>query len=144
MSRSDKQKPIIGKQAGFSKDQRGATVVELALVFPVFIMIILGIFETGRAILTWNEVHHSLGRAVRLLNVDATTPPDDIVTAMRSYLTSVKADTLTVAAETVTISGIEHIRISVGFPFDITLPFTDISTMQINVNRTAPVLSATK
>lgn len=144
MCRSDKQKRNIGKQAGFSEDQRGATVVELALVFPVFFMIILGIFETGRAIQTWNEVHHSLGRAVRLLNVDATTPPDDIVTAMRSYLTSVKADTLSVAAETVTISGIEHIRISVGFPFDITLPFTDISTMQINVNRTAPVLSATK
>jgi Flp pilus assembly protein TadG len=124
-------------------DKRGATAVELALVFPLFIMIVLGIIEIGQALRLWNEVQHALGRAVRLVNVNASTTPSEITSAMRSYLTDVDADSLTVTATPVTISGITHIKISVGFPFEIILPFTDISTVTINVDRTAPVLSAT-
>lgn len=144
MFRSDKMKRLAGTPAAFRKDEGGASAVEMALVFPLFIMIVLGVIEVGEAVRTWNEVHHALGRAVRLVNVNTSTTPDQITTAMRSYLTSVRADTLTVTATPVTLSGIEHVRISVGVPFEIVLPFSKISEMQINVERTAPVLSATK
>jgi Flp pilus assembly protein TadG len=134
----------VRRKPGLVRDEAGASAVELALVFPVFIMIVLGIVEIGQALRTWNEVHNALGRAVRLMNLDASTTPDQITTAMRGYLTDVDAATLTVTATPITVSGIEHIRISVGIPFEIILPFADTSTMQINVDRTAPVLSATK
>ncbi|WP_428651634.1 TadE/TadG family type IV pilus assembly protein [Roseibium sp.] len=130
--------------ACFFRDQRGVSAVEMALVFPVFLMIVFGILEIGYALKTWNEVNNALGRAVRLVNIDADTSPDDIAAAMRSYLTNVDADTLTVAATPVTITGTDYIKIEVDFPFEVILPFTTISSMTINVDRIAPILSATK
>lgn len=144
MFRSVKAYRCAGNRRKFAKDEQGAAAVEMALVFPLFIMLLLAIFEIGQAVSVWNEVNHALGRAVRLMNVDTTTTTAEISAAMRSYLTDVDPDKLTVTAVPVTLSGIEHIRISVGVPFEIILPFADISTIQINVDRTAPVLSATK
>ncbi len=148
MSRSDKIKGADFRRAirrpEFMRDTKGVSAVEMALVFPVFLMIVLGIVEIGLALKTWNEVHHALGRAVRLINLDASTSASDITTAMRGYLTSIDGDSLSVVATPVTISGVNYLKISVGFPFQIVMPFTDISTLTINVDRTAPILSATK
>ncbi len=129
---------------GFFRDTKGVAAVEMAMVLPVFLMIVFGIIEIGYALKTWNEVNNALGRAVRLVNLDMDTTPDEITTAMRGYLTHIDPDTLTVAATPVTVSGTDYMKIEVGFPLDVILPFTTISSMTINVDRIAPLLSATK
>ncbi|ASP35666.1 TadE/TadG family type IV pilus assembly protein [Labrenzia sp. VG12] len=144
MSRSVRRLSGLRVRRRLLQDRSGATAVELSLVLPFFLMIFLAIVEIGQALQTWNEVHHALGRAIRLVNIDASTTPSEINEAMRAYLTGVDADTLTVTAEQVTTSGIDHIKISVGIPFDIVLPFADISTINIHVDRTTPILSATR
>ncbi|MDN3721612.1 TadE/TadG family type IV pilus assembly protein [Roseibium salinum] len=97
--------------------------MEMALVLPVFLMIIFGIVEFGRALKTWNEVDHALGRAVRLINLDAKTTPQQIVTAMEAYLDDINTESLSVVATPTNISGTDYIKISVGFPFELILPF---------------------
>jgi Flp pilus assembly protein TadG len=47
---------------GFSKRRHGSAAVELAVVFPVFLMIIFGIIEFGQAFL----VEHLLANAARV------------------------------------------------------------------------------
>ena len=41
-----------------SRDQRGATLVEFALISPVIILIFLGFFDFGRAIYQYNTLSH--------------------------------------------------------------------------------------
>lgn len=126
------------------RNRSGTTAIELALVFPFFLMLLLGIVEFGQALRTWNEVHHALGRAVRLVNLNASTSPSEIENAMRSFLTQIDANALTVTATPVTVDNIRHITISVGFPIEISIPFTSQSTLMLSADRTTPVLSATK
>lgn len=141
----DKTGAAAGRaRRGFFRDRSGVAAIEMALVLPVFLMIVFGIIEFGRALKTWNEVDHALGRAVRLINLDANTTPEQIVTAMTAYLDGVNTDSLSVVATQTNISGTDYIKISVGFPFELILPFSSISTVNINVDRIAPVLSATK
>jgi len=46
--------------------QRGAAVVEFALVAMIFFVLILGIFEFGRVMFTWNSAVEATRRGARL------------------------------------------------------------------------------
>ncbi|MBO6509457.1 MAG: pilus assembly protein [Roseibium sp.] len=128
----------------FLEERAGTSIVEFTLVLPVFLIMVLGIYEFGRALKTWNEVNHALTRAVRLVNVNSSTTPTEIAAAMRDYLKDVKTTELKVAATPTTITGTDYIKISVDFPYQISLPFTEIAALTIKVDTIAPILSSTK
>lgn len=49
---------------------RGQALVEFALVLPLFILILVGIFDLGRAVYAFNTVNNAAREAVRLAIVD--------------------------------------------------------------------------
>jgi Flp pilus assembly protein TadG len=49
--------------------ERGQSLVEFALVLPVFMMLVFGILDGGRAILTYNEVAQSTRNVARVASV---------------------------------------------------------------------------
>lgn len=51
-------------------DQRGQTLVEFALILPVFIFLLMGIFDLGRAVYAYNTISNAARQAVRLAIVD--------------------------------------------------------------------------
>jgi Flp pilus assembly protein TadG len=55
-----------------TKDE-GNTAVEFALVFPVFILMVIGIFETGRALWTQSLLNYAVQAAARCGAVDTST-----------------------------------------------------------------------
>ena len=46
-------------------DRRGQALVEFALIVPLFILVIVGIFEGGRAIFTYNALSNAVREALR-------------------------------------------------------------------------------
>ena len=58
---------LIGRQG-----ERGQSLVEFALIVPIFILILLGIFDFGRAIVAYNTVNNAAREAGRLAIVDQT------------------------------------------------------------------------
>jgi Flp pilus assembly protein TadG len=50
--------------------QEGQSLVEVALVLPVLLLILLGIFDFGRAVYAYNAVSNASREAVRLAIVD--------------------------------------------------------------------------
>ena len=48
----------------------GQTLVEFALVFPIFILLLLGVFDIGRAVFAYNEVTNAAREAVRMAIVN--------------------------------------------------------------------------
>lgn len=75
-----------------NKRDRGQALVETALVLPVLLIILLGIFDFGRAIYAYNTISNAAREAARLAVVDQNEdaviavgkqaaiglPPDDI------------------------------------------------------------------
>jgi Flp pilus assembly protein TadG len=61
---------IRGRQ---SSGRRGAAMVEMALVLPIFFAVVLGIIEFGRAMMVGQMVTNAAREATRLAIVDGST-----------------------------------------------------------------------
>ena len=53
--------------------ERGQSLVEFALILPLFVVVLLGIFDVGRAIYAYNTINNAARQAARLAIVDQTT-----------------------------------------------------------------------
>jgi len=52
------------------RSRRGQTLVEFALILPIFILLLVGIFDFGRAVYAYNTISNASREAVRLGIVD--------------------------------------------------------------------------
>src|SRR6185437_1248015 len=64
---------MLARPARATGDDAGSSAIEFALVFPVFILMVLGIFETGRALWTQSLLNYAVQTAARCGAVDTTT-----------------------------------------------------------------------
>lgn len=55
-----------------ASSSRGQALVEFALIIPVFILVVMGIFDLGRAVYGFNTVNNAAREAARLAIVDQT------------------------------------------------------------------------
>src|SRR5262245_27976496 len=51
---------------------RGQALVEFALIFPVLIVILIAIFDLGRAVFAYNDITDASGEGARFALVDQT------------------------------------------------------------------------
>jgi Flp pilus assembly protein TadG len=52
---------------------RGQTLVEFALILPIFILVLVGIFDLGRAVYAFNTISNAAREAMRVAIVDQNT-----------------------------------------------------------------------
>jgi Flp pilus assembly protein TadG len=52
------------------RTRRGQALVEFALILPIFILVLVGIFDFGRAVYAYNTISNASRQAVRLGIVD--------------------------------------------------------------------------
>jgi Flp pilus assembly protein TadG len=55
-----------------NRDTRGQSLVEFALIVPIFVLVLIGIFDFGRAIYAFNTINQAAREAARLAIVDQT------------------------------------------------------------------------
>lgn len=72
--------PKRSSQAGV-RDQRGAVAVEFALVFPILVLLVLGIIEFGAGFHAWDATQNAAREGARLAAVDAS--PSNITKRVR-------------------------------------------------------------
>lgn len=65
-----------------SRDISGATVVETALILPVFLMMMFGIFQLGMVFLGQAGMSHALGEGARMATLYPTPSDADIKNKM--------------------------------------------------------------
>ena len=78
------------------EDRRGQTLVEFALILPVFILVLVGIFDFGRAIYAYNTISNASREAVRLAIVDQNVPNIQAKAVQRAASLGLTASNVTV------------------------------------------------
>jgi Flp pilus assembly protein TadG len=53
-------------------DGRGQSLVEFALIVPIFVLVLVGIFDVGRAVFAFNTINQAAREAARLAIIDQT------------------------------------------------------------------------
>ncbi len=53
-----------------TRDDRGQTLVEFALVVPLFLLIVIGLFDVGRGVFAYNTIANSARAAARVAIVN--------------------------------------------------------------------------
>ena len=108
----------------FLKNRDGAAALETALVAPIFITLVLAIFQVGWALYCGAEVRHAVERSTRLLIADPDTAEADIEAAIAEDLNSVNpADVnLTMTTEAIGTSG-QIARLTWTYGYTLEAPF---------------------
>ena len=135
----------MSKRAAVSRNLRhdvsGSAAVEFALIFPVLIIFILGIWYTGWAVNCGSEVQHAveLGSRVYLANPGATTT--DLQNAVASHLIDVPIGSITLnaASQTIGLATSEHITWS----YQTSAPIPFLSAITFNFSGAVDVPMAT-
>lgn len=65
--------------------QRGQTLAEFALVLPIFLLVVFGLFDVGRAVFTYNSLTNAAREAARL----AVVNQDEALVATRAQASAI-------------------------------------------------------
>jgi Flp pilus assembly protein TadG len=65
-------------------DQRGAAVIEMALVLPLLLLLILGILDFGKAFNYWNDTNQLAAEGARFAAVNRSPGGGDLKTYIRN------------------------------------------------------------
>jgi Flp pilus assembly protein TadG len=80
-------------------NRRGAAIVEMALVLPIFFGVVLGIVEFGRAMMVSQMVTNAAREATRLAIIDGSTNTD-----VEDWVEEFLNDSINVGASDVTVA----------------------------------------
>ncbi len=120
-----------------NSDDRGAAVVEFALVLPVLIILLLGMVEFARVFNVQISLSNAAREGARTMAIenDATIARDSAVAAAPSVNPAVSAGQITVApspcaeGDTVTVTIDYSVDLLTGF-FGATIPLTGKGVMR--------------
>lgn len=87
------------------RDRRGQTLVEFALILPIFVLVLVGIFDFGRAVYAYNTISNASREAVRLAIVDQNTTAIVNKAVQHASSVDVSPSDVTVAFMTPDLSG---------------------------------------
>jgi Flp pilus assembly protein TadG len=80
-----------------ARDHRGAVAVEFALIFPILVLLVLGIIEFGAGFHAWDATQNAAREGARLGAVDAS--PSDIAKRVRGTTSFLNQSDLKVTIE---------------------------------------------
>jgi Flp pilus assembly protein TadG len=91
-----------GRPAGIADDRQGVAAMEFAMVAPIMLLLIWGVYDTARALVAWEETYHAaqaVAQAAEKLSVTNQTllggnTPETALTAqqMQDAMTSIYAE----------------------------------------------------
>ncbi len=106
---------------------RGATIVEAALVLPLLVMLVFGVVEFGRAYNAQVTLTHAAREGVRELAI--TQNPSAASDRAKAAATSLDASQLSVSATN--CSAGTSAELTISYPFTYEIPFVGSQTVTL-------------
>jgi len=124
----------------FFRDRHGTSVLEFAIMAPVFIAMVVAVFNAGYAAYSAAAVRSAIQRASRALILTPSTSAATIKTNATALLVDVPIDNLSVTVTTETVSASEQIRrVSWSYSYLLSLPLISEQTMAFSSSIVVPM-----
>ena len=75
-----------------SRSREGQSLVEFALILPIFVLLLVGIFDVGRAVYAFNTINNAARQGARLAIVDQTPTHIENITIEDAVSLGIGAD----------------------------------------------------
>lgn len=125
---------------GLRRNESGATAVELALVLPMFIALLFGIFNFGWALYCGAEVRNAVEQASRELIANPHLTLTELRTAVAARLHGATIDQVTLAKTTETVGVSTKVaRISWTYSYVVDTPFLDQKVFSFDSSIVTPL-----
>jgi Flp pilus assembly protein TadG len=121
------------------KNRWGATAVEFALVFPVFIVMVAGIVELSRAMWIKATLQFAIEQTARHAVVNTSLTTDELETYAATQLPSLSGDDITFAATSTSFGGFDYITLTASYSFTTVIPIVDIPPIALNASTRVPI-----
>ena len=119
----------------------GNAAVEFAMLAPVLLLFVLGIFETGRLYFVRGSMRYAINEAARYAMVFATAQNSVIEQRVRDNLIGIPAASATPIVTDLVIGGINYKQISLSYNFDsIVGSFLPWPTIALNTQTSVPII----
>ncbi|WP_246943560.1 TadE/TadG family type IV pilus assembly protein [Bacillus pinisoli] len=104
------------------KDQKGQSLVEMALLLPVLLLILVGIIDVGRVLYSYSHLHLATQETVRLAGLGKSD--QEITQFARDYLHIGDASTLqvTITPNEQNRSSGEYVSVTLHYPLQLLTP----------------------
>jgi len=119
----------------------GATAVEFAMVAPVFLIMVIGVFELGRAMWIRASMQYAVEETTRFAIVNTSATTSALATyASTAYSSSgINIAGATFSATQATTSGITYVTISGSYDFSVIVPLVPIPDVTLTAKSRIPV-----
>jgi Flp pilus assembly protein TadG len=98
-----------------ARSTSGATATEFAIVLPVFVAMLFGIFEFSRLIFVSSSVQWAVDRAARLAVIDTEATDADIEAEIEAHLAVSKSPAVNIAINRTMINTVDVVRITAHY-----------------------------
>lgn len=114
------------------KDRRGAAVVEFALVLPVFLLLIFGMVEFGRAIMVQQILVNASREGARQAVLDGSTV-SEVANRVNTYLSAsvINGATIEYAVNGITVADPSVAGFGEAVTVRISVPYNNVNWMPV-------------
>ncbi|QCQ22966.1 pilus assembly protein [Desulfoglaeba alkanexedens ALDC] len=124
MPYGNRKRPVVvikGTKVG-NKAEKGAAAVEFAIILPILIMLLFGIFQFGIAFNNYIAITHAAREGARLAAVDPLNP-DDLkeIIIQRAYPVPLKEGDITIRTPEGTEVG-QPVEVEISYDITIEIP----------------------
>ena len=124
----------------FLRDGRGTSALEFAIMAPVFVALVVAVFNAGYAAYSAAAVRSAIQRSSRALILTPSTTAATLKSNATSLLVKVPIDNLTVTVTTETVTAQEQIkRVSWSYDYLLSLPLISKQTLAFSSSIVVPM-----
>jgi len=125
---------------GIIADRGGATALEFAILAPVLIMMLIGIFNVGYAMYCGSAVRNAVQRSARVLVATPSTTAATLTQSAEAMLVDVPVNNLTLTITTEQVTAAEQIkRVSWTYNYDLWIPLINAQSLSFNSSMVVPM-----
>jgi Flp pilus assembly protein TadG len=129
------------KFISFIKNKQGTLMAEFALVGPLLLLLVFGVFETGHLYYIRSNLQHAAYQGARYAMVNATAGNSVISQKVSDNITAVNASAVTVTVQDQTISGKPYKQISLAYNFSSAAGrLLNYNNIPLNIQSSVPVI----
>lgn len=127
--------------ARFRRDEGGASAVEFAIVSPIFLALLYGVFQVGWALHCASSVRYALEESARAVMLDENFSSGAVEAKMRARLTAIANPAIQVALSTEERTGMELVHLNATYVHEMVIPF--LPPYEVTFNQQASVARPT-